>query len=129
MTTTLRKLFAQSAPDENVLDEIGSMYLDRPLEIRTMSPQQAGELVTLSPGTPIKDCARQALGGSTKGVVRGYKMDVRKGRPIVPVVIDSGSILDGHHRAMAAFLENVPLQYVDVGELSEAQCIVEHLLQ
>lgn len=127
MTVTLQQLFAQSEPEESVLDDIGSMHFSTPLEVRTLAPEEVGELNTTSPGSPIKSCVKQAQRGPTGGIIKGYRMDIRKGRPMLPIVTEDGTIIDGHHRAMAAFLEKVPLQYVDIGA-GLAESVVNTLL-
>ena len=104
---TLRQLFTDNEPEQWVLDMFGTKYLDIPLPVVEVDPA-----TLLLHDIPLPDLADKASYPGRWRIVKGYMR-----HPGDPVVLEGKNVLDGHHRAMAAFLAKRPVRAVNTENL------------
>lgn len=110
-TTTLRAIFFNEdndEPEQHVLDMFSRADLDRPLPVEERDP---GSLLSTQ-GRPIRQCVSQARQGVHGEHIAHYRVN-----PGQPVVVDGIQLLDGNHRALAAYLSKRKVRVVDVTRL------------
>jgi hypothetical protein len=110
---TLNQLVGRMEESELLYEYVGLIDMDKPLTVITLSKAQIGNL--------------RAPDGST--IIQAYKTALRSQRKLVEqyskqnlanevIVVSGGELVDGYHRAMAAFITGQPLKAVDLDELS-----------
>jgi len=82
----------------------GHHELDVPLPIKEVDPDKL-----LANGNPLRELTHVAEMPVHKSLVKAYRKN-----PEGPILIDGPNILDGHHRAMAAFLSKRKVRAVDI---------------
>ena len=121
--TTLSALYKDGLPDrdEQFWDEVTRSDLDIPLEIKKIAPYKLGIILTSQYRAEHID--ELVLKGEQKRVVNQYKKDPNLSDSII--VMSDGRIIDGNHRALAAYLTKRPINYIDLSELADEQSVAE----
>lgn len=110
-TTTLRQIWQEVRdPELYVRDMFSTRDLDTPMRVYEVAP---GSLKGAR-GKEIRYLVRAAVRGERGAIVAEYRTD-----PGPPVVLMGERILDGQHRAMAAYLEKRLVEAVQADELPE----------
>ena len=113
-TATLLELDAENGLNE-LYDHVGSRYWDIPMPVYQLMPEDIATLSSRA-GVPLKKAFKTAH-SSQKKMVSQYRK-VWLGQEII--VLDGNTILDGHHRAMAAILSDQPILAVDIYDAEQA---------
>ncbi len=115
--TTLSALYKNGFPDrdEEFWNEVTRSDLDIPLEINKIAPYKLGIILTSQ--YRIEHIDELVLKGEQKRVVNQYRKDPNLSDSII--VMSDGRIIDGNHRALAAYLTKSPINYIDLSDLSE----------
>ena len=115
--TTLSALYKNGFPDrdEEFWNEVTRSDLDIPLEINKIAPYKLGIILTSQ--YRIEHIDELVLKGEQKRVVNQYRKDPNLSDSII--VMSDGRIIDGNHRALAAYLTKRPINYVDLNDLAE----------
>lgn len=107
-STTLRQLFAENEPEQWVRDHFSNAELDMPLQVKSVDP---GAL-QIGRGQTIAGSVEEAKSSDRWRIVQQYMAEAG-----APVVIEGNRLLDGQHRAMAAFISGRKLLAVNVNDL------------
>lgn len=115
--TTLSALYKNGLPDrdEQFWNEVTRSDLDIPLEINKIAPYKLGIILTSQ--YRVEHIDELVLKGEQKRVVNQYRKDPNLSDSII--VMSDGRIIDGNHRALAAYLTKRPINYVDLNDLAE----------
>jgi len=115
--TTLSALYKNGLPDrdEQFWNEVTRSDLDIPLEINKIAPYKLGIILTSQ--YRVEHMDELVLKGEQKRVVNQYRKDPNLSDSII--VMSDGRIIDGNHRALAAYLTKRPINYVDLNDLAE----------
>ena len=118
---TLSQLYSDGLPDRDELfwEYVGSMDLDTPLEVRTMPKQTVMILLLSQYRVEHIDELTSRLNGERRRILQGYMKNPNLSNEVI--VICDGRILDGNHRALAAALKGVSIQYVNLSDLESEE--------
>ena len=121
--TTLSALYKNGLPDrdEQFWDEVTRSDLDIPLEINKIAPYKLGIILTSQ--YRVEHIDELVLTGEQKRIINRYKKDPNLSDSII--VMSDGRIIDGNHRALAAYLTKRPINYIDLSELNDEQPVTE----
>jgi hypothetical protein len=124
--TTLSALYKNGLPDrdEQFWDEVTRSDLDIPLEINKIAPYKLGIILTSQ--YRVEHIDELVLTGEQKRIINRYKKDPNLSDSII--VMSDGRIIDGNHRALAAYLTKRPINYIDLSALNDEQPVTEDKL-
>ena len=116
---TLAKLYNGNYPDrdETFWDYVSSSELNTPLNIQTLARHKV--MITLLSQYRAEhiDDVIDMLDDDRKELVQSYVNDPTLSSKVIVVANDR--IIDGNHRALAAAIKGVSINYVDVADLEE----------
>lgn len=128
MTVTLADLYGSYADldeDEALANNVSASDFDVPFTVKTLQPNS---VKTLQPDL-IQNFARFAT-KEQKQTVAHYKRQFQaQGAANEIIVLNRQIVLDGQHRAVAAWLAKVPISYIDISECSTPKRVVDNLLK
>lgn len=120
-STTLAKLYNGNYPDrdETFWDYVNPSEFDTPLTIQTL--QRHIVMLTLLGQYRVEhiDDIMDMLDDDRKELVQSYVDDPNLSSKVI--VLSGDRIIDGNHRALAAALKGVPINYVDLADLEETE--------
>ena len=99
---------------ENLFNFVPQDYENILFEVTIESAEQLKTLRDIAGEYPILISYRLNAETSQKKIVSYYRNQMKIGAEIAPIVISSGSIVDGNHRVIAAILSNTPLKVIDL---------------
>ena len=118
---TLSQLYSDGLPDRDELfwEYVGNMDLDKPLEVRTMSKSTLMVLLLSQYRVEHIDELTSRLNGERRRILQGYMKNPNLSGEVI--VICDNRILDGNHRALAAALKGVSIQYVNLSDFESEE--------
>ena len=118
-TTSLNKLYAGNFPDrdESFWDEVRSDEFDEPLEVKTMPKYKLAIMLQGQYRVEHLDELVDMMDEEQQEVLQRYMTDPNLSSKII--LISGHRIIDGNHRALAAAMKGVPINYVDLADLDE----------
>ena len=122
-TTTLAQLYNGNYPDrdETFWDYVSPSEFDTPLNIQTL--QRHKVMLTLLGQYRAEhiDEIADRLDDEQQEIVQSYMNDPQLSSKVIVLSGDKYRIIDGNHRALAAALKGVPINYVDLADLDETE--------
>jgi hypothetical protein len=117
--TTLRQLYGGNYPDrdEEFWDYVSSSDFDKPLTIETMAKHKVLIMLLSQYRAEHIDDITDMLDDDQQAIVQSYTNDPALASKVI--VVSDDRIIDGNHRALAAAIKGVPINYVDLSELEE----------
>lgn len=117
--TTLDNLYAGNYPDrdEAIWNEVGTMDFDKPLSINTMSRHKLMIMLLSQYRAEHVDEITDMLDDEQQEIVQAYTTDPALSSKVI--VLAGDRIVDGNHRALAAAIKGLPINYVDLADLEE----------
>jgi len=117
--TTLDNLYAGNYPDrdEAIWNEVGTMDFDKPLSINTMSIHKLMIMLLSQYRAEHVDEITDMLDDEQQEIVQAYTTDPALSSKVI--VLAGDRIVDGNHRALAAAIKGLPINYVDLADLEE----------
>ena len=118
-STTLAQLYGGNYPDrdETFWDYVSSSEFDTPLNIQTL-PRHKVMITLLSQYRAEHiDEVVDMLDDDRKELVQSYVDDPALSSKVI--VLSGDRIIDGNHRALAAAIKGVPINYIDLADLEE----------
>lgn len=111
--TTLNQIVGRLEEGELLFEHVGLIDMDKPLTVFFLTKDQIGNL-RAPDGRTIVQAYKSAL-RSQKNLVQQYSKQNLAGEV---VIVSGDELVDGYHRAMAAFITGQGLQAVDLDELA-----------
>lgn len=122
-TITLEKLYGGEYPDrdEKFWNFISGSDLEKPLEVQTMQRHILQSMLLNQYGVEHVEELEDMLNDDQKEIIDHYLNSPNLSSEVI--VISDGQIIDGNHRALAAVLKGLPINYVsfDEDELTETE--------
>jgi hypothetical protein len=117
--TTLNNLYNGNYPDrdETFWDYVSSSELDTPLTIQTLQKHKVMFTLLGQYRAEHIDEITDMLDDDRKELVQSYIDDPALSSKLI--VLSGNRIIDGNHRALAAAIKGVPINYVDLADLEE----------
>ena len=119
--TTLSSLYNGNYPDrdETFWDYVSTGELNKPLDIQTLARHKV--MITLLGQYRAEhiDDVIDMLDDDRKELVQSYVDDPALSSKVI--VLADHRIIDGNHRALAAAIKGVPINYVDLADLEEQE--------
>ncbi len=117
--TTLNKLYNGNFPDrdESFWDEVRPHEFDNPLEIRTMPKHKLAIMIQSQYRVEHLDELLDMMDEDQQEILQRYMNDPNLSNKII--LLSGDRIIDGNHRALAAAMKGVPINYVDLADLDE----------
>jgi len=117
--TTLKHLYGGNYPDrdEEFWDYVSSSDFDKPLTIETMAKHKVLIMLLSQYRAEHIDDITDMLDDDQQAIVQSYTNDPALASKVI--VVSDDRIIDGNHRALAAAIKGVPINYVDLSELEE----------
>jgi GNAT superfamily N-acetyltransferase len=117
--TTLHNMYGGNYPDrdEEFWDYISSSEFDQPLTVETMAKHKVLIMLLSQYRAEHIDDITDMLDDDQQAIVQSYTNDPALASKII--VVANNRIIDGNHRALAAAIKGVPINYVDLSELEE----------
>ena len=116
-STTLAKLYNGNYPDrdETFWDYVSPSEFNTPLDIQTLARHIV--MITLLSQYRVEhiDDVMDMLDDDRKELVQSYVDDPALSSKVI--VLANDRIIDGNHRALAAAIKGVPINYVDLADL------------
>lgn len=114
---TLKNLYGNSLPDrdESFWDHVRPRELEKPLAVQTMPAYKLKFMLLGQYRAEHLDEIVDLIDPDRLELIDKYRNDKRLSDKIIVIMNDS--IIDGNHRALAAALENKPINYVDLADL------------
>jgi putative chitinase len=118
--TTLNKIYSGEFPDRNELfwEFVSSSDLDKPIEVQTMPKHKLMFQILGQYGVEHIEEIEDMLKDEQREIVDHYIKDPSLSNQII--VIADHKIIDGNHRALAAAIKGVPINYVELDSLDDA---------
>jgi hypothetical protein len=118
-TITLNRLYGGNFPDryEDFWDHVRSHELDKELPVRVLPAFNLKLLLTSQYRKEDIDEVSELLNDGQRDIINRYQKDPQLSSKII--VLSGNRIVDGNHRALAAALNNVSINYVDLADLDE----------
>jgi hypothetical protein len=118
-STTLAQLYNGNYPDrdETFWDYVSSSEFDTPLEIQTLPKHKVMFMLLGQYRAEHIDDVTDMLDDDRMELVQSYMNDPTLSSKVI--VLSGDRIIDGNHRALAAALKGVPINYVDLTDLEE----------
>ena len=123
--TTLAKLYGGNYPDrdETFWDYVSSSEFNTPLDIQTLARHKVMIMLLGQYRAEHIDDVTDMLDDDRKELVQSYVDDPALSSKVI--VLSGDRIIDGNHRALAAAIKGVPINYVDLADLEETDEIDE----
>lgn len=117
--TTLKQLYGGNYPDrdETFWDYVSSSEFDQPLTVETMAKHKVLIMLLSQYRAEHVDDITDMLDDDQQAIVQSYTNDPALASKVI--VVSDDRIIDGNHRALAAAIKGVPINYVDLAELEE----------
>ena len=117
--TTLDNLYAGNYPDrdEAIWNEVGTMDFDKPLSINTMPRHKLMIMLLSQYRAEHIDDITDMLNDEQQEIVQTYTNDPTLSSKVI--VLAGDRIVDGNHRALAAAIKGLPINYIDLADLEE----------
>ena len=118
--TTLNKIYSGEFPDRNELfwEFVSPSDLDKPIEVQTMPKHKLMFQILGQYGVEHIEEIEDMLKDEQREIVDHYIKDPTLSNQII--VIADHKIIDGNHRALAAAIKGVPINYVELDSLDDA---------
>lgn len=119
-TITLNRLYGGNFPDrrDDFWDHVRSHELDKELPVRVLPAYKLNFILKSQYGNVEHiDEVSELLNDEQQKIVNSYQRDPQLSSKII--VLINNRIVDGNHRALAAALNNVSINYVDLADLDE----------
>lgn len=118
-STTLSSLYKGNYPDRQdaFWDEVTPYELDIPIEIKQLSVHNIGIMLMSQYRIEHIDELFDKMDDDQLAIVDHYKKDPMLSNRVI--VISGHRIIDGNHRALAAYLTKQPIRYVNLIDLSD----------
>lgn len=115
--TTLQDLYKGSFPDRDELfwDYVKPSEFNVPIEVKTLPKHKLNIMLLSQYRIEHLDELFDMMDDDQKEIVDRYVNDPNLGRKIIVVAGDR--IIDGNHRAVAAAVRGIPINYVDLSDL------------
>lgn len=119
-TTTLSNLYGNNFPDrdETFWDYVTSGEFDTPLAIQTLARHKVMIMLLGQYRAEHIDDITDMLDNEQQEIVQKYTHDPALSNKVI--IIAGDRIIDGNHRALAAAIKGVPIQYVDLSDLDDS---------
>ena len=116
-STTLAQLYGGNYPDrdETFWDYVSPSEFDTPLDIQTMPKHKVMIMLLSQYRAEHIDDVTDMLDDDRKELVQSYVDDPALSSKVI--VIAGDRIIDGNHRALAAAIKGVPINYIDLADL------------
>ena len=118
--TTLNNMYRGHFPDrdDEFWDYVSPHEFDNPLTIQTL--QRHNVMITLLGQYRVEhiDEITDMLDDDQQAIVQSYMNDPALASKVI--VVADGRIIDGNHRALAAAIKGVPINYVDLADLEQS---------
>lgn len=113
---TLNDLYKGDLPDRDEIfwDEVSSGDLNRPLTVQTLQKHKLQIMLLSQYRAEHVDDLIDLLDDEQKEIIEQYIKDPNLSNKII--VVSGDRIIDGNHRALAAAIKNVPINYVDLSD-------------
>ena len=120
-TTTLAQLYGGNYPDrdETFWDYVSPSDFDKPLDIQTLQRHKVMFTLLGQYRAEHIDDVMDMLDDDRKELVQSYVNDPALSSKVI--VLSGDRIIDGNHRALAAAIKGVPINYVDLADLEETE--------
>ena len=120
-STTLAKLYNGNYPDrdETFWDYVSQNELNTPLDIQTLQRHKVMFTLLGQYRAEHIDDVMDMLDDDRKELVQSYVNDPNLSNKVI--VMSGHRIIDGNHRALAAALKGVPINYVDLADLEDEE--------
>lgn len=115
--TTLNQLYGGDFPDRDELiwNFVGNQDFDVPLKVKLLSADRIETMLLDTYGVDeLRDLFRK-MQPSQEATIEYYKNDPSLSSHTI--IVNKRIIVDGNHRALAAAIKGVPINYVDLSEL------------
>ena len=124
-STTLAQLYNGNYPDrdETFWDYVNSSEFNTPLTIQTLARHKVMIMLLGQYRAEHIDDVMDMLDDDRKELVQSYVDDPALSSKVI--VLSGDRIIDGNHRALAAALKGVSINYVDLADLEEPEDIAE----
>jgi hypothetical protein len=119
--TTIAKLYNGNYPDRNETfwDYISPSKFNTPLEIQTLARHTVMIMLLSQYRAEHIDEITDMLDDDQQEIIQAYTNDPKLSSNII--VIFGDRIIDGNHRALAAAIKGVPINYVDLEDLEDSE--------
>lgn len=119
-TTTLNNLYNGNYPDrdETFWDYVSSSELNTPLTIHTLQKHKVMIMLLSQYRAEHIDDIMDMLDDDRKELVQSYVDDPALSSKVI--VLSGDRIIDGNHRALAAAIKGVPINYIDLADLDNS---------
>jgi len=116
-TTTLNNLYNGNYPerDETFWDYVSSSELNTPLTMQTLQKHKVMFMLLGQYCAEHIDEITDMLDDDRKELVQSYIDDPALSNKVI--VLSGNRIIDGNHRALAAAIKGVPINYIDLADL------------
>ncbi len=124
-STTIAQLYKGNYPDrdETFWDYVSPSEFDTPLTIQTLPRHKVLIMLLGQYRAEHIDEITDMLDDDRKELVQSYVDDPQLSSKVI--VLSGGRIIDGNHRALAAAIKGVPINYIDLADLEETDEIDE----
>jgi hypothetical protein len=123
--TTLAKLYNGNYPDrdETFWDYVSTTEFDKPLLIQTLPRHKVMMTLLSQYRAEHIDEITDMLDDDQQEIVQSYTNDPALSSKVI--VLSGDRIIDGNHRALAAAIKGVPINYIDLSDLEDTDEIDE----
>lgn len=120
-STTLNQLYGGDFPHRYDLfwDYVGTSELDKPLEIKSLPSYKLDIILRSQYRVEHLDELSDMMNSDQRTVVKRYMSDPQLSNKVI--VLSGDRIIDGNHRALAAALKNVNINYIDLEDLDRQE--------
>lgn len=118
-STTLAQLYNGNYPDrdETFWDYVSPSEFNTPLDIQTLAKHKVMIMLLSQYRAEHIDDIMDMLDDDRKELVQAYVDDPALSSKVI--VLADDRIIDGNHRALAAAIKGVPINYVDLDDLAD----------
>ena len=118
-TTTLNKLYNGNFPDrdESFWDEVRPHEFDNELEVKVLPKHKLAIMIQSQYRVEHLDEILDMMDEDQQEILQRYMNDPNLSNKII--LLSGDRIIDGNHRALAAVMKGVPINYVDLADLGE----------
>lgn len=113
----IKDLYPEGFPDDDEIfwDYVSGSDLKQQFTVQTIQPREIESLFFRQyERDNIKDILKM-LSSKQKSIVNHYRKDNNLKDTII-IIVRGQCVVDGNHRALAALLNNVPIQAIDLAE-------------